>query len=71
MVRAPAPSPPSATVVDLQAGLDWSNQSLTLNVSNLLDEDHYSGVDSFSHSGAVTTPAGQFINLAWTMTADF
>ncbi len=62
---------PSATVVDLQAGLDWSNQSLTLNVSNLLDEDHYSGVDSFSHSGAVTTPAGQFINLAWTMTADF
>ena len=62
---------PSATIVNLQAGLDWSNQSLTLNVANLLDEEYYSGVDSFSHSGAVTTPSGQFVNLAWTMTADF
>ncbi|MDE0680532.1 MAG: TonB-dependent receptor [Gammaproteobacteria bacterium] len=62
---------PSATILNLQAGLDWSNHSLTLNVSNLLDEDYYSGVDSFSHSGAVTTPGGQFVNLAWTMTADF
>ena len=57
--------------MNLQAGLDWSNQSLTLNVANLLDEEYYSGVDSFSHSGAVSTPSGQFVNLAWTMTADF
>lgn len=51
--------------------MDGEGRGRTLNVSNLLDEDYYSGVDSFSHSGAVTTPGGQFVNLAWTMTADF
>ena len=62
---------PSATIINLRAGLNWENHSLVLNVNNLNDEEYYSGVDSFSHSGAVTTPAGQFVNLTWTMTADF
>ena len=62
---------PSATIVNLRAGLNWETHSLVLNVNNLNDEEYYSGVDSFSHSGAVTTPSGQFVNLTWTMTTDF
>ncbi|MCH9693634.1 MAG: TonB-dependent receptor [Gammaproteobacteria bacterium] len=62
---------PSSTIVNFRAGVEWENQSLIFNVANLGDEDYYSGLDSFSHSGSVTTPGGTFVNLAWTMTADF
>ena len=62
---------PSATVLNFRAGIEWHNQSLIFNVANLNDEKYYSGVDDFSHSGAVTTPSARFINLTWTVATDF
>ena len=62
---------PSATVLNFRAGIEWQNQSLMFNVANLNDEKYYSGLDSFSHSGAVTTPGARFINLTWTAVTDF
>ena len=62
---------PSSSVLNFRAGIEWPKQSLILNVANLNDEKYYSGLDSFSHSGAVTTPGARFINLTWTVAADF
>ena len=58
-------------MLNFRAGIEWHNQSLIFNVANLNDEKYYSGVDDFSHSGAVTTPSARFINLTWTVATDF
>ncbi|MCB1662630.1 MAG: TonB-dependent receptor [Pseudomonadales bacterium] len=54
------------TVVNLRAGINWSNQRLALSVNNLLEEDYILGIDTFAPS-AVILPHPRSYSLTWSM----
>jgi len=60
-----------ATVFNFLGGISWDNQSLTLVVNNLFEEDYVSTSAGFSGLGQNVLPHPRIISLNWTMEVDF
>jgi len=55
------------TVVNLQTGIEWDNQTVFLTVDNLFDEDYFLGNEDFTQTGINVQPHPTFVRLSWTM----
>lgn len=58
---------PGYVVGNLAAGVNFENQSITVNVRNLFNRDYFTGVDGFSYGGTMVdvNPRTFFVKWTW------
>ena len=57
---------PSFSLVNLRLNQQWENNSLSLNIENLLNEEYYTGTDGFSWGGTLVDYNPRTYFLRWT-----